>query len=449
MKISREDSIKYQREVVRMVREIKEKMGSTKNADDDSKTDPVVAALLVSSDGKTIRSYRSELFEGDHAEYNLFMHKLAGENHSDDILFVSLEPCSHDSRITTISCCELINNAHIKQVYMGTFDPDKLVKGEGYTYLIEKGIEVELFDEEFQKELIDINKDFFISKTLTDDSFRRFNRDICKTEIDINSVLLYLMALDYKDQGRSLVGLSYESLKFEINEFRKNNLKNKKDIDIFEYFYTLVLKKRYVYESIINSKRVIESDIGFKLAFYKNPNHFYRGTCIRILDKSSSHEKKPLIFAESNLISSFMAIDKLYDMTKQFLSEDTKKNDLFKSLIREMTLNAVCHKSYSSYSPVIITLDKKCIKFQNPIAKDKIDLKALNDYSMPTNPINGSLADIAIEIGAMEGSGKGSDDLKKYIRLLGEKKNNLKAVYTLISDILIVSIPYPNIDYER
>lgn len=445
MDISKEKLITYQREVVRMVKEIKEKRGSTKNADDNSKTDPIVAALLVSPNGNIIKSYRSEAIEGDHAEYNLFLRKLGGEDHSDDVLFVSLEPCSHDSRITTISCSELIVSAHIKKVYMGTFDPDKLVKGEGYTHLIDKGVEVELFEENFQKELIDLNKEFFISKTCSDDTFRRFLRDICKADLDFDAVVFYLMALDYRAQNKSLVGLTYESLKQLISEFRDNKLKDKSEMDIYKEFYDVVKTKRYVYESIINSKRVMEGDVGFKLAFYKNPNRFYKGTCIKIINKSTKREQPPITYDKSNLISSFEAIDTVIEKTKQFSSENSKKNELFFKLIREMTLNAVCHKSYDSYSPVIITLEKKCIKFQNPIVKSKIDVDALNRFSMPTNPINGSLTDIAIDIGAMEGSGKGSDDLKKYMRFFEKPAKTEKNLYSLTSDILIVKIPYPNV----
>lgn len=438
MYLNKENVIKYQKEILKIVKGIKNKRASSKNQDDDSKTDPIVAALLLNEDGKTITSYRSEMLEGDHAEYNLFMNKLGGENHSNDILFVSLEPCSHDSRISTISCSELIVKSHIKKVYMGTFDPDPLVKGEGYTYLICNGVDVELFEEPFQKELIDINKDFFKSKIIGGDDFRRFYRDVCKNEIDKEAMAFYLMATSL-DTKEKIINQPFDVLLKQIKQY---NI----DLQVFNQFYNDVLKKHYVYPSVINSKRTVECEIGFKLAFYKNPNRFYRGTSIRIIDKSLKLEQPPMVCAESNILSALKAIDIVIGLSKKYESGNDKKDQLFKQVLREMIINAVCHKSYNSFAPVIVVLRNNCIEIENPVDKEKVDIDALNEFSMPTNPTNGSLADIAIEVGAMEGSGKGSDDLKKYLQLFSHNGTDIsnKKPYRIISDIMIVKIPYPN-----
>ena len=446
MHLNKEDIIKYQKEVLRMAQDIKNKRTISNNQDDDSKTDPIVTALLLGEDGNTITSYRSEMIEGDHAEYNLFMNKLGGENHSGDVLFVSLEPCSHDSRLSTISCSELIVKSHIKKVYMGTFDPDPLVKGEGYTYLVCNGVDVELFEEQFQKELIDINKEFFASKIISDDDFRRFYRDVCKNEIDAEAMTLYLMTSS-SDTKEKIIGLPFDALLEHVKQYYNDLLNKTNEMDIYEQFYKDVSKKHYVYPCIANSKRVVECETGFKLAFFKNPNRFYRGTSIRIIDKSSKIEQSPIVCSGSNLLSALKAIDIVVGLSKKNESGDDVKDQLFKRVLREMIINAVCHKSYNSFAPVIIVLRKDCIEIENPIDKEKVDIKALNNFSMPTNPINGSLADIAIDVGAMEGSGKGSDDLKKYMKLF--KSDNLginkKKPYVIISDIMVVTLPYPKL----
>ena len=144
------DVLEKQKKVVDKIKELRKSMEGSHDIDNKEKINPLVVALLVSPDNEEIFSYRSECFDGDHAEYNLFMNKLKGTNHSNDILFVSLEPCNHDSRINTISCSELIVKSNVKKVYMGTFDPDILVRGNGYAYLKEHGVEVELFDEKYQ-----------------------------------------------------------------------------------------------------------------------------------------------------------------------------------------------------------------------------------------------------------------------------------------------------------
>ena len=154
----------YQRKVVEKVKELKLKMDGNSDSDNPEKISPIVVALLVSPDGNEKMSYRSECLEGDHAEYNLFINKLIGENHSRDTLYVSLEPCNYDSRLNTISCSELIVKSGIKKVFIGSFDPDIIVRGNGYAFLKENNIDVQLFKEEYQKELIDSNWPFFSDK---------------------------------------------------------------------------------------------------------------------------------------------------------------------------------------------------------------------------------------------------------------------------------------------
>ena len=127
----------YQKIVVDLVKDLKAK-GYDHDSDHPERVNPIVVALLVSPNGEIIQSYRSEAIEGDHAEYNLFMNKMLGENHEDDTLYVSLETCNHDSRLNTKSCSEIVASAKMKKVYIGCFDPDILVKGNGYAYLKRK-----------------------------------------------------------------------------------------------------------------------------------------------------------------------------------------------------------------------------------------------------------------------------------------------------------------------
>lgn len=408
--------LEKQKKVVEKIKELRQKMEGSHDIDNKEKINPLVVALLVSPDNEEIFSYRSECFDGDHAEYNLFMNKLKGTNHSEDILFVSLEPCNHDSRINTISCSELIVKANIKKVYMGTFDPDILVRGNGYAYLKEHGVDVEMFDEKYQKELIDENWPFFKDKMYCNEDSRRFLMTY-KNRLSKEAVAYYL----YSINNVELEDYDKENLIDIINDEEK----------LFKDFYDKIVQNNYIFKEIKNGKRVVSSNEGFDLAFFEEPSSKYKGAIIKIVDESSNNEYPSKLF-DGPLIISFSKSLKYINEKIDRLTRNSKE---IKKVMRELLANAVFHKDYCSYSPIIVKIYNDKITIANPCKTKFIDIDYLNRYDMPTNPVNGCLSDIALDMKLMEGQGKGEKTLEKM---------NLESPYELICNILRVTIPLNN-----
>lgn len=423
----KEDAIKYQQEVVDEVKRLSNDIryqAKITDVDHPEKINPYVVALLI-GENNHILSRRSELFNGDHAEYNLFLQKLRGEDHSSDTLFVSLEPCNHDSRLSTISCSELIVKAGIKKVYMGTFDPDPMVRGDGYCYLVKDNkVDVELFEEKFQAELIKINSKFYYEKIENNESMRRFLNKY-KDNIDIHSIALFNVAT-------SEPGLLNKDIAY-IDESLEKYLSQHKE-DLYQLFYKNSIDNFFINPIVIDSRRDFWIDDGFKIAFYKKPSAYFKGAYFRIIDNTTSEEiesetfKGPIFYS---LIRTYMAINEI--------AKKITVNPLFMETVREMLVNATCHKNYNSYSPIIVKISKDDIRISNPVINEKIDLESLNSFSMPTNPVNGCLADIAIESHFMEGQGRGSETIKEYLKSI---KSDDRNVYELVCDILTTTIPF-------
>ncbi len=413
------DILEKQKKVVDKIKELRKKKEGSQDIDNKEKINPLVVALLVSPDNEEIFSYRSECFDGDHAEYNLFTKKLQGTDHSNDVLFVSLEPCNHDSRINTISCSELIVKANIKKVYMGTFDPDILVRGNGYAYLKEHDVEVELFDEKYQKELIAENWLFFKDKMYCNENSRRFLMTY-KNCLSKEAIAYYLEAV----RNNEIDGYDEKIIKEIID----------KDENLLNGFYNEVVKKNYIFNEIKNGKRVVSSNEGFDLAFFEKPNSKYKGAVIKIIDESTLNET-PSEVLDGPLIISF---SKAIDSINKKIDRLTKNSKKVKTVIRELLANAVFHKDYCSYSPIIVRIFNDKIVITNPCKTKFIDIFYLNNYDMPTNPVNGCLADIALDMKLMEGQGRGESTLKEM---------NLESPYELICNILRVTVPFDS--YEK
>lgn len=128
----------------------------------DGKASPKVGAVLVSPAGEVLgAAHRGEMREGDHAEYTLLDRKFRDKNVTGNYLFATLEPCAPGSRKhPKLGCAQRIVNARIAKIWIGIEDPDPTVDRKGIQFLIDSGIEVEMFDADLQEVIITENKDF-------------------------------------------------------------------------------------------------------------------------------------------------------------------------------------------------------------------------------------------------------------------------------------------------
>jgi diaminohydroxyphosphoribosylaminopyrimidine deaminase / 5-amino-6-(5-phosphoribosylamino)uracil reductase len=100
---------------------------------------PVVGAVVVSSDGVVVGHGYHERAGGPHAEIHAL--EMAGERARGGTLYCTLEPCNHTGR--TGPCVPRIADSGIARVVAAVEDPNPLVCGRGFAYLASRGIRVE------------------------------------------------------------------------------------------------------------------------------------------------------------------------------------------------------------------------------------------------------------------------------------------------------------------
>lgn len=126
------------------------------------KINPFVGAVLVNDNGNELLTcYRGETGRGNHCEYGLL--KKAQKYNIDTngtILFVTLEPCVSRGPGKT-PCAQRIVNAGIKEVYIGTLDPNPAISGRGELFLRSSNIIVNRYPHELNLKLMELNKEFF------------------------------------------------------------------------------------------------------------------------------------------------------------------------------------------------------------------------------------------------------------------------------------------------
>lgn len=125
---------------------------------------PMVGAVIVSSDGRIIGEGWHRRFGGPHAEVNAIASVRPEDERllSQSTIYVTLEPCSHYGK--TPPCSLLLINKGIGRVVVGSPDPFPLVSGRGIKMLREAGIEV--IENFMQKECDALNRRFITAHTL-------------------------------------------------------------------------------------------------------------------------------------------------------------------------------------------------------------------------------------------------------------------------------------------
>ncbi len=98
---------------------------------------PLVGAVIV-KDGRIIGEGYHKRYGEPHAERNALSSCTESTEGAD--MYVTLEPCSHHGKQPP--CCEAVTKAGIKNVYVGSYDPNPLVSGKGFEYLRNKGVNV-------------------------------------------------------------------------------------------------------------------------------------------------------------------------------------------------------------------------------------------------------------------------------------------------------------------
>ena len=201
------------------------------------KVSPNVGAVLVKSDGSIETACRGELREGDHAEFTLLERKNRSEKLDEAVLFSTLEPCAPGARKPPkLSCSERIVNARIKKVWIGIEDPDPAVDRKGIKYLQDHGVEVEIFDSDFQSIIRDANKQFIYEAEERAKNTQEVTQEFFLTDkekIELKSNIDDLSEKDIKNFiQKANLGVEPNSKEF-YKTFIQLGLLRKKDNEIF------------------------------------------------------------------------------------------------------------------------------------------------------------------------------------------------------------------------
>lgn len=405
--------------------------GNNEDTKNEKRLNPFVGAILVKKEKDKYLIYgasRSALHNGEHGECGLLLHILGDYIVDNCEIYVSLEPCTQESRHEwTEPCCEIIKNRRIKKVSIGMLDPNPDVAGHGISYLIKNNIEVCLFDPKYQKIVLDDNK--FFAEQFKDGSDPRLNRKIAR----ILDAYVSDTAIDY------FLKTAKDELEFPYYEDRfADNKKN---------FYRTMIENRSIVDggSVLLPYDVIDD---FALFFFKKPYHKVDGATIRFIfdwgtdSKESDYPEcifnKPYAFAfetfdkDENFGAEDMGfvecIGKRYygSTAKSLQGLHTDGIQFLKDklgyshgveIAREAFINAIIHRDYKdNHSFIRVMLKDDRIEIYNPIEKDIDHLDKLkNDFKnfdVPSHPVNPKLMRYFQLMSMCERNGNGLQSLK-------------------------------------
>jgi ATP-dependent DNA helicase RecG len=388
----------------------------------EDKVSPKVGAILIKPSGEIDTAHRGELRHGDHAEFTLLERKHRSDNVDDSVLFATLEPCAPGARKhPKLGCAERIVNARIKKVYIGIEDPDPSVDRKGIQYLIDNGIEVEMFDVDLQKEIREANSQFIIE---AEDRAKKVK------EVKDKVVLSELENIEVKAK---IDDLSEDKIDEFIN-LAKLGVKAKSD-DFFHIFSQLGLIEN-------ENGTYIPTGIGL-LLFGKRPQLVYQNALVRATYKTASRNEKletiegPIVNQANDAMDWFKdVIDKQTDRTR---AQRETVYDYPSDVIREAIMNAIVHRDYDIQgAPIYLEVNDDAIVIKSPgYPVQPIKLEQIQKFNAPSLSRNPKIMYVFDQMKLVEQRGLGFETIKD----LPIKYNLPLPIITYEDPYLVFSFP--------
>ena len=362
------------------------------------KVSPKVGALLIKPSGDIETAYRGELRHGDHAEFTLLERKLRSVPLDGSVLFATLEPCAPGARKhPKLSCAERIVNARIKKVWIGIEDPDPTVDRKGIKYLIDNGVEVEMFDADYQVIIRDANKQFI------NEAEERAKNPHIKPPF---------LVLSTKEQA--VPNAVFDDLSVsDIEEFLKMA---KLNVSIASSDFYRIFSHLGLLEEKGNS--FIPTGLGL-LLFGKRPQLLYPNSLIRATYKTAGRNEE-IHTVEGSLVHQANDILQWYEshIGKQINRSEAQRKIIYDypmDVIRESIINAIVHRDYDMEgAPVYFEINDIAIVIKSPgLPVPPIKIEQLQQFTAPSLSRNPKIMYVFDQMNLVEQRGLGFQTIKE------------------------------------
>lgn len=387
------------------------------------KVSPKVGAILIKPNGEIDTAYRGELRHGDHAEFTLFERKHRSDNIEGPVLFATLEPCAPGARKhPKLGCAERIVNARIKKVYIGIEDPDPSVDRKGIQFLIDNGIEVEMFAADLQKEIREANKQFIEEAEDRAKQVKREYKEVLLSDIEKVAISTIIADLS-EDKINEFIRLAKLNVDFGSQEFN-------------HIFTQLGLLER-------QDNKLIPTGIGL-LLFGKRPQLVYQNALLRATYKTKNRGEKlktiegPIVSQADDAMEWFQEV-----IDKQTDRSNTQREDVYDYplvVIREAVVNAIVHRDYDIQgAPIYLEVNDDAIVVKSPgYPVVPIKLEQIQKFNAPSLSRNPKIMYVFDQLKLVEQRGLGFETIKE-----------LPAKYGLPLPIITYEKPYLVFSFPR
>lgn len=316
------------------------------------KARPNVGAVIIKPDGVVDTAFRGEYRSGDHAEFTLLDRKYRNEKLDGSILFTTLEPCAPGSRnIPKLSCAERIVNARIKKVWVGIEDPDPLVDRKGIEYLIDQGIEVEMFDPDLQTKIRESNLQFIAQAEERAKS--------AKEEIEVTTTTT--TTIENPELNSHLNDFSKEEIEYFISKARLEV-----SYDTPQFYRT------FEQLGYIETKEGILFPTGIGLLLFgKRPQLVFPNALIRATFTSEGRGEDIETF-EGSIVKQIERIQNWYEtrIGKQISRDKIHREIIYDYplvVFREAIINSVVHRDYEIQgAPIYFEINDNSVVIKSP-----------------------------------------------------------------------------------
>jgi ATP-dependent DNA helicase RecG len=364
------------------------------------KVSPKVGALIIKPDRTVDTAFRGELREGDHAEFTLLERKNRNVCLDGSTLFATLEPCAPGARKhPKLSCSERIVNARIKKVYIGIEDPDPTVDRKGIKYLIDHGVDVEMFDADLQRIIRDANKQFIQEAEERAKQVKSKPKEVVLSPKEIG------------ESNAVLEDLSPENIRSFIE-------KAKLSVDISSPEFNRLFAQLGLLEKQ-DSGSYIPTGLGL-LLFGKRPQLTYPNALIRATYKTAGREGEDIQTIEGSLVRQPEKILSWYEdkigrrIDRSHAGRETVY-DYPLEAIRETATNAIVHRDYDiEGAPIYFEINDEAIIIKSPGKPvEPIKLKQIQEFNAPSLSRNPKIMYVFDQMGLVEQRGLGFQTIKE------------------------------------